>query len=236
MLRILHDFAAQHKGKRLYLFGCTDDYAAMLIRRKAELTESISPPAPPLTCTARSRKRPSSTRSATSSASPYPDTKILTAPVDAAELTAEKLGFAYPIIVKPSSSVDYWKHPFDTMKKVYTPPPPLPRPPRSCAPSTQAATLTGCCCRSWSRAAMTICGADRLLGRERQGPRDVLRGHTMVEGAYPHGLGNHAAIVSEDTTSLPLVENIRKCWRPATTPASPTLTSSTAAPRRLPRV
>ena len=37
MLRILHDFAAQHKGKRLYLFGCTDDYAAMIIRRKAEL-------------------------------------------------------------------------------------------------------------------------------------------------------------------------------------------------------
>ena len=23
MLRILHEFAAQHKGKRLYLFGCT---------------------------------------------------------------------------------------------------------------------------------------------------------------------------------------------------------------------
>ena len=39
MLRILHEFAAQHKGKRLYLFGCTDDYAAMIIRRKAELTE-----------------------------------------------------------------------------------------------------------------------------------------------------------------------------------------------------
>ena len=43
MLRILHEFAAQHKGKRLYLFGCTDDYAAMIIRRKAELTEYIAP-------------------------------------------------------------------------------------------------------------------------------------------------------------------------------------------------
>ena len=32
----------------------------------------------------------------------------------------------------------------------------------------------------------------------------------MVEEHTPHGLGNHAAIVSEDTTSLPLVENIRK--------------------------
>ena len=33
---------------------------------------------------------------------------------------------------------------------------------------------------------------------------------TMVEEHTPHGLGNHAAIVSEDTASLPLVENIRK--------------------------
>ena len=43
MLRILHEFAAQHKGKRLYLFGCPADYAAMIIRRKAELTEYIAP-------------------------------------------------------------------------------------------------------------------------------------------------------------------------------------------------
>ena len=42
---------------------------------------------------------------------PYPTTKVLTAPVEASELSAAKLGFAYPIIVKPSSSVDYWKFP-----------------------------------------------------------------------------------------------------------------------------
>ena len=40
--------------------------------------------------------------------------------------------------------------------------------------------------------------------------RAMCLGHTMVEEHTPHGLGNHAAIVSEDTTSLPLVENIRK--------------------------
>ena len=32
----------------------------------------------------------------------------------------------------------------------------------------------------------------------------------MVEEHTPHGLGNHAAIVTEDTTALPLVENIRQ--------------------------
>lgn len=71
MLRILHEFAAQHTGKKLYLFGCTDDYAAMIIRRKAELPEYIAPgPAADLYTTVQ--KRPSSMKCATSSASPTP--------------------------------------------------------------------------------------------------------------------------------------------------------------------
>ena len=118
MLRILHEFAAQHKGKRLYLFGCTDDYAAMIIRRKAELTEYIAP-GPAADLYGSIQKKAEFYEVCEKFGIPYPDSKILTAPVDAAELTEDKLGFAYPIIVKPSSSVDYWKHPFDTMKKVY---------------------------------------------------------------------------------------------------------------------
>ena len=47
MLRILHEFAAQHKGKRLYLFGCTDDYAAMIIRNRDKLG-AYTCPYPPL--------------------------------------------------------------------------------------------------------------------------------------------------------------------------------------------
>ena len=119
MLRILHEFAAQHNGKRLYLFGCTDDYAAMIIRRKAELTEYIAP-GPAADLYGSIQKKAEFYEVCEKFGIPYPDSKILTAPVDAAELTEDKLGFAYPIIVKPSSSVDYWKHPFDTMKKVYT--------------------------------------------------------------------------------------------------------------------
>ena len=40
--------------------------------------------------------------------------------------------------------------------------------------------------------------------------RAMCLGHTMIEEHTPHGLGNHAAIVTEDTTALPLVENIRQ--------------------------
>ena len=140
---------------------------------------------------------------------PYPDSKILTAPVDAAELTEDKLGFAYPIIVKPSSSVDYWKHPFDTMKKVYT-----------AATPAEAAEIVKTIYASGYPDRMVlqkmVPGGDdhmRVLtafSDENGKVRAMCLGHTMVEEHTPHGLGNHAAIVSEDTTSLPLVENIRK--------------------------
>ena len=205
MLRILHEFAAQHKGKRLYLFGCTDDYAAMIIRRKAELTEYIAP-GPAADLYGSIQKKAEFYEVCEKFGIPYPDSKILTAPVDAAELTEDKLGFAYPIIVKPSSSVDYWKHPFDTMKKVYTP--------------AEAAEIVKTIYASGYPDRMVlqkmVPGGDdhmRVLtafSDENGKVRAMCLGHTMVEEHTPHGLGNHAAIVSEDTTSLPLVENIRK--------------------------
>ena len=53
MLRILHEFAAQHKGKRLYLFGCTDDYAAMkeVVRRRYSRAIEEGSPLPDLIIT-----------------------------------------------------------------------------------------------------------------------------------------------------------------------------------------
>jgi len=192
----------------LYLFGCPDDYAAMIIRRKAELTEYIAP-GPAADLYGSIQKKAEFYEVCEKFGIPYPDSKILTAPVDAAELTEDKLGFAYPIIVKPSSSVDYWKHPFDTMKKVYT-----------AATPAEAAEIVKTIYASGYPDRMVlqkmVPGGDdhmRVLtafSDENGKVRAMCLGHTMVEEHTPHGLGNHAAIVSEDTTSLPLVENIRK--------------------------
>ena len=195
MLRILHEFAAQHKGKRLYLFGCTDDYAAMIIRRKAELTEYIAP-GPAADLYGSIQKKAEFYEVCEKFGIPYPDSKILTAPVDAAELTEDKLGFAYPIIVKPSSSVDYWKHPFDTMKKVYT-----------AATPAEAAEIVKTIYASGYPDRMVlqkmVPGGDdhmRVLtafSDENGKVRAMCLGHTMVEEHTPHGIGNHAVILTE---------------------------------------
>ena len=208
MLRVLHDFAKEHAGKRLYLFGCTDDYAAMIIRRKAALPEYIAP-GPAADLYGSIQKKAEFYEVCDKFGIPYPTTKVLTAPVDAGELTEEKLGFAYPIIVKPSSSVAYWKFPFDGMKKVYT-----------AADPAEAAAIVKQIYGSGYPDKMIlqkmVPGGDdhmRVLtafSDENGKVRAMCLGHTMVEEHTPHGLGNHAAIVTEDTTALPLVENIRQ--------------------------
>ena len=51
---------------------------------------------------------------------PYPKTVVAAGPMDEASPARGGAGLCLPIIVKPSSSILYWKHPFDGMKKVYT--------------------------------------------------------------------------------------------------------------------
>ena len=208
MLKVLHDFAKEHAGKKLYLFGCTDDYAAMIIRRKAELPEYIAP-GPAAGLYGLIQKKAEFYEVCDKFGIPYPTTKVLTAPVDAAELTEDKLGFAYPIIVKPSSSVAYWKFPFDGMKKVYT----------AADPAEAAAIVKQIYASGYPDKMILqkmVPGGDdhmRVLtafSDENGKVRAMCLGHTMVEEHTPHGLGNHAAIVTEDTTALPLVENIRQ--------------------------
>ena len=208
MLKVLHDFAKEHAGKKLYLFGCTDDYAAMIIRRKAELPEYIAP-GPAADLYGSIQKKAAFYEVCDKFGIPYPTTKVLTAPVGAAELTQEKLGFAYPIIVKPSSSVDYWKFPFDGMKKVYTA-----ATPQDAADIVKQIYASGYPDKMILQK-MVPGGDDHMrvltaFSDANGKVRAMCLGHTMVEEHTPHGLGNHAAIVTEDTTALPLVENIRR--------------------------
>ena len=43
MLDTLHRFADAHIGDRMVLFGCTDDYVAMIIRNREELSDFVIP-------------------------------------------------------------------------------------------------------------------------------------------------------------------------------------------------
>jgi len=207
MLDTLHRFADAHIGDKLVLFGCTDDYVAMIIRNREELSDYIIPYPGEEILNTVSRKA-EFYETCDKFGIPYPATVVLKEKTSAAELTENKLGFSYPIIVKPSSSVDYWKHPFDGMNKVYV-----------AHSAEEAEKIIGEIYSSGYPEKMIlqefIDGGDSQMrvftsfSDEHGKVRAMCLGHTMLEEHTPKGLGNHAAIVTEPVSSMPVLEKIK---------------------------
>ena len=207
MLDELHRFADAHIGDKMVLFGCTDDYVAMLIRNREELSDFIIP-YPKKELLSSVAKKAEFYETCDKFGIPYPKTVILTEKTDAASLTPEKLGFPYPIIVKPSSSADYWKHEFEGMKKVYSA-----KDPEEAASIVNRIYAAGYPDRMILQE--MIVGGDSQMrvftcfSDEHGKVRAMCLGHTMLEEHTPKGLGNHAAIVTEPVSSLPLAEKLK---------------------------
>lgn len=207
MLDTLHRFADAHIGDRMVLFGCTDDYVAMIIRNRKELSDFVIPYPPKEMLTTVSKKA-EFYEMCDKFGIPHPDTVVLTDKTTADALSPEKLGFTYPIIVKPSSSVDYWKHSFDGMKKVYT----------ADSPERAAEIVNEIYSSGYPEKIILqefIAGGDSQMrvftcfSDEHGKVRAMCLGHTMLEEHTPKGLGNHAAIVTEPVSSLPIADKIK---------------------------
>ena len=120
----------------------------------------------------------------------------------------DSLGFEYPIIIKPSASAVYWHYPFDGMKKVYT-----------AASKGEAEIIIRRIYGSGYPEKIIlqdmIPGDDskmRVLTAysDRSGKvRMMCLGHVLLEEHTPKGLGNHAAIVTEPVSSLPIADKIK---------------------------
>ncbi len=206
-LRVLTEFAGKHQGEKLVLFGCTDDYATMIARLREKLPDYIIPyPDPSLqplmACKAEFYEL------CEKHGIPYPSTRILSGPASTSDLTADRIGFDYPIIVKPSSSIEYWKHPFDGMKKVY----------RASTPDDAEKIISEIYASGYSDKMILqefIEGGDahmRVLtcfSDAKGRVRAMCIGHTMLEEHTPKGLGNHAAIVTEPVSRYPVAQKIK---------------------------
>lgn len=207
MLDTLHRFADAHIGDKLVLFGCTDDYVAMIIRNREELSDYIIP-YPPKEMLVSVAHKAEFYETCDKFGIPYPATVVLTEKKTVGELSSDALGFSYPIIVKPSSSVDYWKHPFDGMKKVYV-----------ANDADDAERIISEIYDSGYNEKMIlqefIDGGDSQMrvfttfSDESGKVRAMCLGHTMLEEHTPKGLGNHAAIVTEPVSSLPVADKIK---------------------------
>ncbi len=206
MLKTLRTFAEEHKGEKLVLFGCTDDYATLAARCRDRLPEYIIP-YPDAALQPVISKKAEFYEICDKYGIPYPDTVVTKTAMSEEELSAAKLGFKYPIIIKPSCSVTYWKHPFDGMNKVYT----------SDSPAESKRIIDEIFASGYDNSIILqemIDGGDSQMRvftafSDRRGKvRAMCLGHTMLEEHTPKGLGNHAAIVTEPVSEFPLAEKL----------------------------
>ncbi len=204
LIGVLKDFASSHRDSRLIAMGCTDDYATLLAQIRDEIPE-YTVPYPDASLQPVISRKAEFYSLCDRYGIPYPGTRVIT--FGDYQNKDTDTDFEYPIIIKPSSSVEYWKHPFDTMKKVYT------------AGSAEEASsiyddIFGSGYREKIVVQEFIPGPDSNMRvftafSDSTGKvRAACLGHTMIEEHTPHGLGNHAAIVTEPVSEFPLAQKL----------------------------
>ncbi len=195
-VKLLRDFAAQHTDKALVLMGCTDEYAAFLISHREELSDLYHMPYMDADLMPSLVDKADFYESCQKYGIPYPKTVVFASAPTVDALQSEALGFDYPLIVKPSSSIDYWKHEFAGMKKVYV----------ANTPEEACRIMEEIYASGYPKRMIVqdmIPGGDshmRVLTAYSDQSRQVKMmciGHVLLEEHTPRGLGNHAAIMTE---------------------------------------
>ncbi len=208
MVNTLLDFASKHEGATLIAFGCTDDYASMLIHHGDRLRPRYIVPYIGAELFERLAYKANFYEDCVRHGIPYPKTAIITPQSDLeTELDEDSLGFSYPLIIKPSASAVYWKYPFEGMKKVYT-----------AASKGEAQIIISRILASGYPEKIilqdTIPGDDskmRVLTAysDKNGKVKMMcLGHVLLEEHTPKGLGNHCAIITE--RDIPLMEKFKE--------------------------
>lgn len=204
LVGMLTDFACEHKDASLFLVGCTDDYAEKIILNKKRLSQYYFCPCPDKSLVNGLIYKAAFYETCEKYGIPYPETKIISNPAEAENANFSALGF--PLIIKPSSSVLYWKYPFDGMKKVY-----------SAKSADEAKSIVSAIYSSGypdkivlqrfvhgsdSRMFVLTCYSDKH-GKVKM----MCLGNVLLEEHTPKAIGNHAAIITCE--NMPLFEKIR---------------------------
>lgn len=196
LLSVLTGFAKAHKGDELILFGCTDDYVSLIIDLNSEgALPDYKVPYTSARCRDIFADKADFYLMCEKYGIPYPKTLIIgTSDELPDDLTRE--GFAFPVVIKPSSSAEYWHHPFDGMRKVYF-----------AKDQTDAERIVSDIFGSGYDRRIII--QERIVGGD-DGMRVVTTysdknarvkmaclGHVLLEEHTPKGIGNHSAIITE---------------------------------------
>lgn len=196
-LAVLRDFAEKNKDKTILAVGCGDSYVQLLSQNRDSLPENVIAPYIGIDLMNSLIHKEKFYQMCEEEGIDYPDTfvhrKIMEEDFE--------LPFEAPYIIKPSNGIEYWRHPFPTQKKVY----------KAKDRRELQEILDDIYGAGYDDSIVIqdfIPGDDtymRVLTNysDHNGQVKLMAlGHVLLEEHTPHGLGNHAVIITEHNEEL----------------------------------
>ena len=208
MLKTVNGIAQAHADKTIVLVGCGDNYVALVAQAKDahELADNIVAPYAPYSMLEQCQKKEIFYELCEKHGVPYPHTftftkAMLNAQGEAPAEVLDQIDFPYPMILKPSDGIMWWQHEFEGQKKAYE--------------IADRAELEQVIRDSYASGYTDdLILQDRVPGNDeymrvltsysdRNGKvRMMCLGHVLLEEHQPHGVGNHACIITEPNDEL----------------------------------
>ena len=193
----LNDFAAQHTDKKLILLGCGDNYVRQIIENKNELDPNYIIPYIDQDLMETLIKKEAFYEMCEKHGISYPKTFIYRQEMG----NNFTVDFGFPMILKPSNSVDYFAHEFPTQNKVYTikSREELEQVIHDIYEAGYSDTLI---LQNFIPGDDTYMHVMTCYSDQNGKVKLMCLGHTMLEEHTPHGIGNHAVIINEHNEAL----------------------------------
>ncbi|MCI8645333.1 MAG: ATP-grasp domain-containing protein [Firmicutes bacterium] len=207
-LRLVQDFAAEHKDKTVLLIGCGDSYVQLMSQNRDNFPQNVIAPYIPIDLMNDLIHKEKFYAMCEKAGVDYPTTFVHKKNMGLKVETP----FEGPYIVKPSNGIEYWRHPYPTQKKVY----------KEDTWKDVLRVLGDIYGAGYEDSVIIqnfIPGDDtymRVLTNysDKHGKVKMMcLGHVLLEEHTPHGLGNHAVIITEKNDEITrqfktLLENI----------------------------
>lgn len=196
-LELVLGFAKKYKEKKILLIGCGDSYVQLISENKDNLPENIIAPYINIDMMNDLIHKEKFYNMCEEVGVDYPNTFV-----HKKELGYDfVLPFEAPFIVKPSNGIEYWRHPFATQKKVY----------KADSREELDSILNDIYEAGYGDSIIIqdfIPGDDtymRVLTNysDKNGKVKMMcLGHVLLEEHTPHGIGNHAVIITEHNETV----------------------------------
>lgn len=193
----VNEFARKHSDKKIIAFGCSDGYAALISRNRDKLEKNIVAPYPEYDLMEYLQLKDKFYALCDKHGIDYPGTIVY----DPSMGYDFEMNFPYPVVLKPTESTHYWEHPYPEQKKVFIV--------KDREELNRAIRLTY---EAGYPDKMII--QDMIPGNDENmhvltsysdangKVKMMCLGHVLLEEHTPHGLGNHAVIITEKNEEL----------------------------------